>query len=561
MFLPISEIPMIVENKFLARCFKAALLFFFMCNAALQAQTLPEKPKLIVAVVIEGMRYDYLQQFETQFSRGGFKKLMNQGTQCTNVHHSAAFLHNATGTANISTGCTASEHGIVSNWWYSRLLKAKVNCVNDYTYTSVGCPNRKSVCVSPQNLIASTFGEELYKFTKGKSKVFSVALQPHAAILSAGKKATGVYFLDEFTGNWITSSYYAPTPPAWVANFNSKKKGYQYINKEWTPLMSLDYYKSSWDDNNEFEIGIRSQRTFPYNITYLSDTYKPFRILKQIPYGNSYTKDFVVELIDREQLGKRTATDYLHITYTAAQEVAYKFGNLSKEIEDTYIRLDYELMALINFLEQNVGRDNFVLLVTSTHGMGTSTKFLMKTQKEGGIFKPVESMYLLDKHLDARYGEDDWVENYSDQQIYLNAKAMARRSASIADIQRSAANFISQLSGVHTVLTASDLAKSNYCGTQLGSKMSNAFYAARSGDVIFQLKPSWSEQSTDMMAQHLSGYEYDTHVPLLWYGWKVQPKKITKAMGIENIAHTLSKIARSPLPNMARGEEIEFFGN
>lgn len=523
----------------------------------LQAQTLPDKPKLIVMVVIEGMRYDYLQQFEPQFSRGGFKKLMTQGAQCTNAHHNAAFLHNATGIANISTGSTASEHGMVSNWWYNRLQKSKVNCVNDYTYNAVGCPNQKSVQVSPQLLLASTFGEELYKSTKGKSKVFSIALQPYAAVLSAGKKATGVFFLDEFTGNWITSSYYAQTLPSWVGIFNAKKTAYQHINREWTPLMSLDYYKSSWEDDNEFEIGINSQRTFPYNITYLSDSYKPFRILKQIPYGNTYTKEFAIELIEKEQLGKRAETDYLHITYTAAQEVAYKFGNLSKEIEDTYIRLDYELMALINHLEQNVGKDNFVIFVTSSHGMGTSSKYLMQTQKDGGIFKAVESMYLLDKYLDTRYGDDDWVEHYANQHIYLNTKAVERRTASVVDIQRSAANFISQLSGVHTVLTASELAKSNYSGAQLGSKMSNSFYAPRSGDIIFQLKPNWNEQSTDVVANHLSGYNYDTHVPLLCYGWKVKPKTITKTQSIENIATTLSRIAKSPLPNMARGEEIE----
>ncbi|MCL2327127.1 MAG: alkaline phosphatase family protein [Bacteroidetes bacterium] len=537
---------------------KLFLLLLLNCTF-LQAQPLPDKPKLIVMVVIEGMRYDYLQQFEPQFSRGGFKKLMIQGAQCTNAHHNAAFLHNPTGIANISTGCTASEHGIVNNWWYNRLLKQKVNCVNDYTYSAVGCPNKNSVQVSPQLLLASTFGEELYKSTKGKSKVFSIALQPYAAVLSAGKKATGVYFLDEFTGNWITSSYYAETLPSWLGIYNAKKSGYQYINKEWTPLMALDYYKASWEDDNEFEIGINSQRTFPYNITYLGDTYKPFRILKQIPYGNSYTKDFAIELIDKEQLGKRAETDYLHITYTAAQEVAYKFGNLSKEIEDTYVRLDFELMSLINHLEQNVGKDNFVIIVTSNHGMAAPTKFVMQTQKEGGIFKAVESMYLLDKYLDTRYGEDDWVEHYTNQQIYLNVKAVERRTASNTDILRSAANFISQLAGVHTVLTAADLAKSNYSGSQLGSKMSNSYYAPRSGDIIFQLKPNWSEQSTDMVSHHLSGYNYDTHVPLLCYGWKVKPKTITKAVSVADIAHTLSRIARSPLPNMARGEEIEVF--
>ncbi len=533
------------------------LFLFALLNCAfLQAQTPPDKPKLIVAVVIEGMRYDYLQQFEPQLSRGGFKKLMTQGAHCSNTHHNAAFLHNATGIANISTGSTASEHGIISNWWYSRLHRQKVNCVNDYTYNAVGCPNKKSTQVSPQQLLASTFGEELYKATKGKSKVFSIALQPYAAVLSAGKKATGAFFLDEFTGNWITSSYYAETLPSWVGIYNAKKNAYQYINKEWTPLMSLDYYKESWEDDNEFEIGINAQRTFPYNITYLSDTYKPFRILKQIPYGNSFTKEFATELIAKEQLGKRTETDYLHITYTAAQEVANKFGNLSKEIEDTYIRLDYELMALINYLEQNVGKNNFVIFVTSSHGMATPNRFAMQMHKEGGIFKSVEYMYLLDKFLDSRFGDDEWVEHYANQHIYLNHRAVERRQASLTDIQRSAANFIAQFSGVHTVLTASELAKSNYSGTQIGSKMSNSHYAARSGDIIFQLKPNWSEQSLDVVAHHLSGYNYDTHVPLLWYGWKVKPQTITKAISINDIATTLSKIAKSPLPNMARGEEI-----
>ncbi|MDR2962248.1 MAG: alkaline phosphatase family protein [Bacteroidales bacterium] len=537
------------------------VFFLLLCVAVrgnfAQAQQFPDKPKLIVTVVIEGMRYDYLQQFEPQMCRGGFKKLMTQGAQCTNAHHNAAFLHNATGTANIATGTTASEHGIVNNWWYSRLYKSKVNCVNDYSQNSVGCPNKKSVQVSPQYLMASTFGEELYKSSKGKSKVFSIALQPYAAVLAAGKKATGVFFLDEFTGNWITSSYYAETLPSWLGAFNAKKTGFQHINREWTPLFSIDTYKESWADDSEYEIGMNTQRTFPYNITYMGDTHKPFRILKHIPYGNTYTKELAMELIEKEQLGKRAETDYLHITYTAAQEVAYKFGNLSKEIEDTYIRLDYELMSLIGYLEQHVGKENFVLVLTSNHGMAEPSKFTLLAHKDGGIFKYVENMYLLDKYLDTRYGEDEWVEHYANQQIYLNAKAMERRTASISDIQRSAANFIGQLSGVHTVLTASDLAKSNYSGVQLSSKMSNAFYAPRSGDILFQLKPHWNEQSTDVVAHHLSGYNYDTHVPLLCYGWKIKPTTITKAQSVANIAPTLSRLARCPVPNMARGEEID----
>jgi predicted AlkP superfamily pyrophosphatase or phosphodiesterase len=537
---------------------KITVLLFQFCFVIFGfAQTIPNQPKLVVTIVVEQMRYDYLTRFSPHFSKGGFKKIMQQGTQCINTQVDFAYSQSACGFASIATGTTPANHGIIGNSWYNKLLREKTNCVADNASMGVGCKINKNYQVSGKQIVASTYADELYISSAGKSKVYSIALEPHAAILMAGHKATGVYWLDELSGNWVTSSYYAPQLPEWLISFNSKRFADLYTDRIWSTLLPINYYSESLNDSCNFEIGIKNQTTFPYSITNLKDPYKPYKILKTIPFGNTYTKDLAIELIDREKLGKDDITDYLNISFTATQEIGDKFGNLSKEVEDTYVRMDFELMFFINYLESTIGKDNFLLILTSNHGVATSPKYELEKNMPSGIFKQVEAMYILDKHLDATYGDADWIDHYYAQQVYFNQAVIATKHIPLEDIQKSATDFLMQLSGIQQIMNSTVMEKTDFTNNDMQQKIDNSYNQSRSGDLFIQFKPGWGEQSTDVVASHISGYSYDTHVPLIWYGWKMQPKTLSQLLHLEDIIVSLCSITNTPRPNMATGKIIE----
>jgi len=315
-------------------------LVFALPNVTYSQAPIPNQPKLIITIVVEQMRYDYLTRFSPHFSKGGFKKLMYQGTQCTDAQTNFAYSQSSNGIASISTGTTPSNHGIIGNTRYNRQTQSKINQVTDNSFYCVGCSQPKSYQVSGKELIASTYSDELYMQTGGQSKTFSIGLEPQSAIFMAGHKSTGVFWLDENTGNWVTSNYYSNQLPTWLSSFNQKRFADLYVNRIWNTLLPINYYDESVDDTCSFEIGINNQTVFPYDIMKLRDKYKPYKILKTVPFGNTFTKDIAIELIENEKLGKDDYTDYLTISFGATQEIGDKFGSVSKELEDTYVRLD-----------------------------------------------------------------------------------------------------------------------------------------------------------------------------------------------------------------------------
>ena len=541
--------------------FQSKIIWFFIVLFSTivysNAQSIPEKPRLIVTIVVEQMRYDYLERFSPHFSKGGFKKLTYQGANCIDTKLNFSYSQSATGYASIATSTTPSNHGIIGNTWYNKIYQSRQNCISDNVYNCIGCKQPKSYQVSAKNLIASTYADELYISSGGKSKVFSIALEPHAAILMAGHKSTGVFWLDEMSGNWVSSNYYMQQLPEWLTSFNNKRFADLYIDRTWNTILPINYYVESLDDSSSFEIGIKNQIAFPYKISKLQDPYKPYKILKSIPFGNTFTKDVAIELIEKEQLGKDNVTDYLNISFTATQEIGDKFGCLSKEVEDTYIRLDYELMFLLNYLESTIGKDNFLLVLTSNHGVANPPKYEMQKNMSSGIFKHVESMYLLDKYLDTMFGNDSWILQYHAQQLYLNHDAINKKNIPLNEFQDAIAEFLLQLSGIQHVMTSTTMEKSDFCSNNMEHAIDNSYNKERSGDIFIQLKPGWCEQSTDIVASHVSGYTYDTHVPLFWYGWEIQPKTIKESINIQDIIVSLCSFTKTPLPNMANGKIIK----
>lgn len=529
----------------------------FVNGYALNTVTPPEKPKLVVLFVVEQMRYEYLERFNKHYVSGGFKKLMYDGTQCIDAHTNFAYGHSSSAFASIATGTTPARHGIIGNTWYNRNSHSQTHCVADATYFCVGGKQHEEYQVSAKKLIGSTFGEELMTQSFGRSRSFTISLDPQSAVLCSGHKSSGTFWLDEYSGNWVTSSYYNPVLPAWLSQFNAKGLATIYSNRTWNTFQPINKYNESAPDNAKYEIGLRNQTTFPYSLQKLKDRYKPYKILKTTPFGNTYVKDFAIELIERERLGKSDCTDFLTIAITATEEIGNKFGCLSKEIEDTYVRLDFELMFLLNYLETHIGKENFVFVLTSNHGMAVSSKSDTQKATNSGIFKPTESMYLLDKYLDITFGEDEWIEHYQNLQIYLNKKAIKRHSNTLAEVETACCDFLTKLTGIQNAVGSSLLSNHDFCTNEIFKLLDNSYNYERSGDILLTLKPNWEEQSVETVGSHISPYNYDTHVPLFWYGWKFDSKIITQPVEITDIIVNLCQITKISRPNMANGKIID----
>lgn len=523
----------------------------------------PEKPKLIIGIVVDQMRFDYLSRFYDKFDQNGFKRLMNEGTFCKYAYLNYIFTQTGPGHATIFTGTTPSNHGIVSNEWYIPLKKQKVYCVEDQKQTTVGS-NSNNGKASPLYLMTPTFGDQLRLHYLQKSKVISISLKDRAAILPGGKNPYAAYWFDDATGNMITSSYYMKALPAWVEEFNRKKLADLYLNRLWSPLLPINEYTESLRDSNKYELGFgKNQIVFPYDLSFISKkdkNDKDYGILKSTPFGNTLLHDFAIAAIINEELGKDNIPDFLTISFSATDYIGHRFGPRSIELEDTYLRLDKEIAHLIDFIENEIGKENVLIFLTADHGVADNPQYLVDLNMNGGQFKQYYALSLLRTYLNATYGEGEWVLGYSDQQIFLNRNLIEDAKLSLKEIQEKVAAFMIQFNGVANAVTAHILQTQNFTDGILKA-MQNSFNPKRSGDVLIALEPGWIEESP-YLYDHNSSYSYDTHVPLFWYGWKIPRLTINRNVKLIDIVPTLSALIQIEVPMGATGSPIqELIGN
>jgi predicted AlkP superfamily pyrophosphatase or phosphodiesterase len=546
-----------VNNMF--RKFALSIITLFYLSSGLsQQKKIPEKPKLVVQVVVEQMRYELLQRYWDRFSDKGFKKLVNEGAFCKDACYDYLVTESAPGYATIATGSNPSEHGIVSNNWYIRLRNATQFCVDDPKLD-----NRYSVFdenkYSPKQIIGSTFGDELRASNFKRSKVISISIKNYASVLSGGYLANAAYWMDENTADWVSSVYYMDSLPRWVRDFNKKALVPLYLSREWNTLNPIGSYQQSLADNNSYETGFSNhQRTFPYNLKQLSST-EGSKVIKYTPYGNSYTASLAVAAIIFEELGKDSYPDLLTISFATTGYVTDLFGVRSVELEDVYLRLDKEISHLLNVLDDRVGKENVIVVLTSDRGVSDHPDFNKEIGMPAGEFDPQKAVFLLNSYLKAIYGRTGWVKHYSNKQIYLDQLLIDASKLSLADVQLKAAQFMSEFNGVANATTGSVLQTNSFLeGTM--RKFMNNYSIVRSGDVLLSLKPGWVEKkqySSKNSIQQSSPYRYDSHVPLIFYGWKIKHTEILESVHMNDIAPTLSDFLKITYPSGASGKLIK----
>ena len=519
----------------------------------------PDKPHLVIGIIVEELNYNQLEKFHDKLGENGIKKLINEGTYFKNASYEYLLTQSAPGHATIATGSEPSFHGITSDDWYVPLKNELISCTKDVNVNSVG-GSFESGLHSPVNLLVSTFSDELAIATNRKAKIFGIGLRESSAILSAGHTANAAYWFDNTTGTWMSSSYYIPSLPEWVNDFNAMKFSDAYLNSTWNLLKPLNYYADCLPDSNSFEKGFNNINYFPYDLKKLRSknlfNFKnDYSLLRETPFGNSFTTSFAIRLIQNEHLGKGDATDYLSICYSATDYIGHRFGPSSVEMGDAILRLDDDIKNLLTFLNDSIGKKNVLIYFTAAHGISEIPAVLEKNRIPSGYFQQNQALQLLRSYLNAVYGEGDWVKGYSEKQIFLNRTLIEDARLSLDDVQKKVARFLVQFTGVQAAYPYSAFEANDFGNGNL-KRIINNFSPQRSGDVIVILNPGWVEKESDYVTNYNSPYEYDSHVPLIWYGWTINRATVTRQVNMTDIAATLSTLCKVPYPNACTGEPM-----
>jgi len=525
-------------------------------SVSLRAQRIPpENPKLIVGITVSGMRYDYLSVYWNKFGEGGFKKMATNGANCKNARYSYLITEPSVGFASIATGARPSEHGVVSDFWYRRTTNEVVGSLDDPEQTSVG-GSYGTGPISPRALHSRTLSDEMRVKSRFQSKSIGISMNPQAAVMMAGHTANGAYWLDPARASWVTSSFYMDSLPDWVEEFNTKNYRDLYLDRSWETLRPIAEYEESMLDNNPYETGFNGQITFPYDLSRISSLGrdgKDYEVLMSTPWGNTYTKDMAIAAIVNEELGQREVSDIIHIGFNTTEYLAEKYSTWSVETQDTYLRLDQDIEHLLTFLDEQLGMENVVVYLTAENAAAVDPRYLSESRIPAGFFNYRTSVSLLKSYLNAIYGRGEWVTFYYAQQIYLNHQLIEDSNLSLKEVQDQVARFMVQMGGVSNAVQSYVLQQNHFTDGVL-HRIQNSYYQKRSGDVILYLTPGWVEHSN--VGSTFSEFKFGPHVPMIFYGWKINRVSIPYRVSPTDVATSLASFLELSMPDNATGRVI-----
>jgi len=533
----------------------------FTIAIGLNAAAQESRPKLVVGIVVDQMRQEYLYRFENKFREGGFKRLINNGFMLKNAHYNYVPTYTGPGHASIFTGATPATHGIIGNDWWDKNLKKTVNCVEDESQKPVGNPEGNGD-VSPHRLLASTITDELKIFSQKKSKVIGISAKDRGAVLPAGHMADGAYWLDGKSGKFITSTYYRTTLPAWVESFNALNLADSYLNKVWSTALPIEDYIESGPDDSPYERKLKGKEksTFPYNLKELRKTNGEYELLAATPFGDDLLTEFAKSSLAGEQLGKDADTDFLTLSYSCPDIIGHAMGTNAIELEDTYIRLDKNLEDLLKTLDQQVGTGNYVVFLTADHAVVDVPQSLKDNRIPAGNFPLANVETGLNDFLLKYFPAKKIIDKISNEQVFLNSDLFAGdpKSAGIDLLIATEliTNYLQAVEGIAQVFSKSTIKQSAFNETGIKGMIARGYNFKRSGDVAYQLEPGWITGGGAQGTTHGSGYSYDTHVPVLFYGKGIKKGSSSAYHAITDIAPTLSVLLKIKFPNGCTGQPI-----
>jgi len=520
------------------------------------AQNPFRRPKLVVGVVVDQMRWDYLYRYQERFGDNGFKRLMREGFNCENTMLNYIPAVTAIGHTSIYTGSVPAIHGIAGNDFH--IDGKQTYCTDDAAVATVGS-NSDAGKMSPHNLKVTTIGDELHLATNYRSKVISVSLKDRASILPGGHTADGAYWFDAETGNFITSTYYRKDLPGWLKKFNDRQLAKHYLSQDWKTLYPTESYKNSTADNNSYENPFpgADTPTMPVTTSKLMAS-EGLGLIRNTPYGNTLTIDLALAAIDGERLGNRGETDMLAVSLSSTDYIGHQFGTYAIETEDTYLRLDRDIARLLAALDQKIGKGEYLLFLTADHAAAHNFKFLTDKGIPAGGWDIEKTKAALNSHLKAEFKTDcNLVSGLLNYQIFLDNEKIDSLGISKENVVAAAIDYIKRGEGVYCAVEQENAGTATL-PSPIKDRIVNGYYPGRSGEIQIIMQPGWYglESEATGGTDHGVWHPYDTHVPLIFFGSGINPGATFTPVEITDIAATVCALLHIQMPDGCLGKPV-----
>jgi predicted AlkP superfamily pyrophosphatase or phosphodiesterase len=547
-----------------------------LCITPVVAQAAIEtKPKLVLQLTVDGLRGDLLARYQHNFGEGGFNYLLKEGVHYTNAHYQHGNTETIVGHVSLATGAPPAVHGMVGNVWYDRQLERIVYNVEDETYPLLTAdagvdqdteidPTQKAAKVegrSPTPILSSTFSDELHLSNNGSSRIFSVSVKDRGAISLAGHTGKAFWF-SKASSQFITSSYYYDQIPQWVNRWNEKSIPQQYSKQRWELTLPKEQYtQNELMSEHKFDLG-GFARTFPH--PYGPASYQYFSTMLTVsPAGDEITADFAQTLLLQEKLGQGDVPDYLAVSFSSNDYVIHLYGPESLETEDNLIRLDKTIAKLLKSIDNQIGLENTLIVLSADHGVPESAPVSQVLGFRGANY--IDTSLLVGDAVKQRLSEqfqldESAIRLYSHPYIYLNQEVITSSGADLTDVQRAVADEVSKLETVFYAAASQDIERNQIPNNRLGTLIQNNHHALRSGDVYVVMKPRnymANMGSLTTASTHGSPWRYDTHVPVIFAGMDIQGKKVSREVTPYDVAPTLSHYLGITHPSGSIGQVLE----
>jgi len=513
------------------------------------------QPKLVVGLVVDQMRWDYLYRYYDRYQAGGFKRLLNEGFTCENTNIDYIPTVTAAGHTCIYTGSVPALHGIAGNDFIIQATGKSMYCTDDSTVVAVGSTS-KAGQMSPRNLLVTTVTDELRLATNFRSKVIGIALKDRGGILPAGHTANAAYWFDDESGSWISSTYYMNDLPTWVKKFNDQKIAEKYLKQDWNALYPINTYVQSAPDNSpryEGKFGGTEAPTLPIKT---SELYKgKVGMIRSTPFGNTMTLDLARAAVEGEQLGKNVVTDFLAVSLSSTDYVGHQFGPNSVEAEDTYLRLDKDLAAFFSYLDATVGKGNYSVFLTADHGAAHNPRYLIDHNIPAGYWDDYKAVVDMEKLMEDKFKVKNLIRSMANYQVTFNNGIIKKEGLNIDALKQICVDY---LQAQPAIAFAVDMQKAQTANIpeDLRTRIINGYNVEHSGVIQIILKPGYFTGHGSTGTTHGSWNPYDTHIPLVFMGWGIKHGSLTRQTHMTDIAPTVASLLHIQAPNGNIGKTI-----
>lgn len=531
------------------RLYRFVILVLLLSPAVTLAAE-PLRPKLLLMITVDQLRADMAEPLKQRFSDEGFRYLMERGTLFSNAHYRHANTLTAVGHATLFTGGHTPQHGMAGNYWYDAAAGRTVYCVADPDHPIIDTPGGGGI--SPVNLTAPTIGDALIAASSNRARVFSVSGKDRGAVIPGGHQGKAFWYSAR-NGHFVSSTYYYDAYPAWVKHWNDANQADHYRSAPWTLLHDADTYIHATEDDRPAEQPVGELgRTFPHPAA------RSYSILRFTPMADELLLDFVTTLMKEEQVGRGPDTDLLAVSFSATDYIGHMYGPNSLEAEDNLLRLDLTLARLLRLVDQQVGLDNTLIVLSSDHGVDAIPEYRTQQGLPAGRLTPEKLVADLNRLLRERLSiSDNLITQYWHPNIYLDTERIKALHLEVTAIEELLAEELSKMPAIRQAVTRTALLRGDTGSDPLAASLLNAFHPTRSGNLLIIPEQYWNlNADSDIAAAHGSPYTYDTHVPILFAGPRIPAQRVARSVSPADIAVTLARLLNIPAPAGATGQPL-----